>query len=73
MAALGLLVVVASFTAHASATKLMQMLSPLPDKFTRPSKDWNGLPNGYRFDPFVDMEHTDDRVGTNDPWSAEVC
>ena len=50
----------------------VQMLSPLPTKETAPTLGWNGLPEGYKFDPFLDLEHPFDRVGSNNPWSPEV-
>ena len=53
-------------------SKHVQMLSPLPTKDTVPTLGWNGLPEGYKFDPYLDLEHPFDRVGNNNPWSPEV-
>jgi hypothetical protein len=72
-AAMALVTVMVSMTADALTVKLMQILAPLPTKDTRPTLGWNGLPEGYRFDPFVDLEHPYDRIGKNNPWSATVC
>lgn len=52
------------------SVKLLQMLSPLYTAQTRPTRSWNGLPEGYKFDPYLDLEHPFDRV-TADPWSSE--
>ena len=52
-------------------SKRVQMLSPLPTKDTVPNLGWNGLPEGYKFDPYVDLEHPYDRV-TQNPWSPQV-
>jgi hypothetical protein len=53
------------------STKGVQMLSPLYTKNTQPTRSWNGLPEGYKFDPYLDLEHPFDRVSA-DPWSGEV-
>jgi hypothetical protein len=37
-----------------------QKLSPVYTPTTKPTLQWNGLPENYKFDPFVDSEHTDD-------------
>jgi len=36
------------------------VLSPVYTSTTHPTLQWNGLPEGYKFDPFADSEHTDD-------------
>jgi len=36
------------------------VLSPLFTPNTKITLQWNGLPEDYKFDPFVDSEHTDD-------------
>ena len=63
---------VANVAADAISDKLLQILSPLPTANTAPTLGWNGLPEGYKFDPYLDLEHPFDRVGSNDPWSPEV-
>ena len=55
----------------ALSVKLLQILSPLPTKDTVPNLGWNGLPEGYKFHPFIDLEHPYDQV-TADPWSPQV-
>lgn len=79
----GVAKLVALLTAAAAATLVVALvvttthtvhrtvLSPMYTKNTHPTEKWNGLPEGYKFHPFIDMEHTDDWT-TEDPWSSEV-
>jgi len=46
----------------------LQSLAPVPTGNTRPTETWNGLPEGYKFSPFLDMEHND-RTDAINPWS----
>jgi len=78
----GVAKLVALLTAAAAATLVVALvvttthtvhrtvLSPMYTKNTHPTEKWNGLPEGYKFHPFIDMEHTDDWT-TEDPWSSE--
>eukprot|EP00282_Hemiselmis_andersenii_P037424 CAMPEP_0169441424 /NCGR_PEP_ID=MMETSP1042-20121227/8261_1 /TAXON_ID=464988 /ORGANISM="Hemiselmis andersenii, Strain CCMP1180" /LENGTH=140 /DNA_ID=CAMNT_0009552477 /DNA_START=21 /DNA_END=443 /DNA_ORIENTATION=+ len=68
--ALLLVACVASYGAQRVSASLLQrtQLAPVPTGNTRPSETWNGLPEGYRFSPFLDMEHND-RTDGIDPWS----
>jgi hypothetical protein len=54
------------------SSKKTQMLSPLPSKTTVPTKGWNGLPEGYKFEPFIDLEHPWDRTDFENPWGPAV-
>lgn len=54
--------------AKAKQTKL----SPMYTKDTHPTEKWNGLPEGFHFHPFIDLEHTDDWT-TAEPFSSKVC
>jgi hypothetical protein len=38
----------ASMGARHASTSLMQILSPLPGKGTKPTERWNGLPEEYK-------------------------
>ena len=51
-----------------------QKLSPVYTPNTRPTLQWNGLPEKYKFDPFVDSEHTDDYYtkDNKDAWGPKV-
>jgi hypothetical protein len=71
-AALLFTVAVVSMTADALSVKLLQMLSPLPTKNTIPNRGWNGLPEGYKFEPFLDLEHPFDRTDFENPWGSAV-
>ena len=50
------------------------MLSPVYTPNTKPTLQWNGLPEKYKFDPFVDSEHTDDYYtkDNKDAWGPKV-
>lgn len=50
------------------------MLSPVYTANTKPTLQWNGLPEKYKFDPFVDSEHTDDyhTKDNKDAWGPKV-
>ena len=50
------------------------VLSPVYTPNTRPTLQWNGLPEKYKFDPFVDSEHTDDYYtkDNKDAWGPKV-
>ncbi len=72
-AAMLVITAVVYVTADSLSNKLLQILSPLPSATTAPTLGWNGLPEGYKFDPYLDLEHPFDRVGSNNPWSPEVC
>ncbi len=48
------------------------MLSPLPSETTYPTRSWNGLPEGYKFEPFIDLEHPWDRTDYENPWGPQV-
>ncbi len=54
------------------SSKRVQMLSPLPSSTTVPTKGWNGLPEGYKFEPFLDLEHPWDRTDFENPWGPAV-
>jgi len=46
--------------AGTSSSAERTVLSPIYTPNTKPTLQWNGLPEKYKFDPFVDSEHTDD-------------
>ena len=50
------------------------VLSPLFTPNTKITLQWNGLPEDYKFDPFVDSEHTDDyhTKDNKDAWGPKV-
>ncbi len=68
-AATTLVVAVVVTTSHTVVSRTV--LSPLYTKNTVTTEKWNGLPEGYHFHPFRDLEHTDDWT-TPDPWSSQV-
>jgi len=47
-----------------------QQLSPMYTASTKPTMQWNGLPEGYHFHPFIDLEHTDD-WNSAEPFGSE--
>jgi hypothetical protein len=59
-------------TATSSADRTV--LSPIYTPNTKPNLFWNGLPEKYKFDPFVDSEHTDDYYtkDNKDAWGPKV-
>jgi hypothetical protein len=65
-------VAIVSMTAHALSVKLLQMLSPLPSETTVKTQGWNGLPEGFKFEPFLDLEHPFDRTDFENPWGPAV-
>lgn len=58
----------------ASQTSGTTVLSPIYTPTTKPNLVWNGLPENYKFDPFVDSEHTDDYYTKDnmDAWGPKV-
>ncbi len=54
------LVACVGLTATSSSLPGTTVLSPLFTPNTKITLQWNGLPEDYKFDPFVDSEHTDD-------------
>ena len=50
-------------------------MSPVYTPNTKPTLQWNGLPENYKFDPFADSEHTDDyhTKDNKDAWGPKVC
>ena len=60
--------------AGTSSSAERTVLSPIYTPNTKPTLQWNGLPEKYKFDPFVDSEHTDDYYtkDNKDAWGPKV-
>ena len=68
------LVACVGLTATSSRLPGTTVLSPLFTPNTKITLQWNGLPEDYKFDPFVDSEHTDDyhTKDNKDAWGPKV-
>jgi hypothetical protein len=68
------LVACVGLTATSSSLPGTTVLSPVFTPNTKITLQWNGLPEDYKFDPFVDSEHTDDyhTKDNKDAWGPKV-